>query len=58
MLRDAGIKYTNVNQVPVVRKFCDVFSEEMPRLPPKRKIEFDMDLLLRTHWHSKSREKV
>jgi hypothetical protein len=47
-VRDVDIKYTNVNQVPVVRKFCDVFSEELPRLPPKRKMKFDMDLLLRT----------
>ena len=47
-MRDVDIKYTNVDQVPIVRKFPYMFSEELPRLPPKRKMKFDMDLLLGT----------
>ena len=33
--------------VCVVCKFPDVFSEELPRLPPNREIEFEIELLPR-----------
>jgi len=29
----------------VVQEFMDVFSNEIPRLPPKREIEFAIDLI-------------
>ncbi|XP_073153082.1 uncharacterized protein [Henckelia pumila] len=33
-----------LNDIPVVREFPDVFADEIPGLPPIRKIEFDIDL--------------
>ena len=31
-------------KVPVVNKFCDVFPEDLPGLPPDREIEFEIEL--------------
>ena len=33
----------SVSDVPVVRNFIDVFSEELPGAPPKRQVEFMID---------------
>ena len=33
-------------EVPVVREFVDVFPEELPGIPPKRQVEFQIDLAL------------
>ena len=35
-------------EVPVVRDFPEVFSEELPGMPPDRDIEFLIELLLGT----------
>ena len=35
---------TELANIPVVRKFPDVFSEELPGLPPDREVEFSIDL--------------
>jgi len=32
--------------IPVVRKFEDVFPKEVPGLPPRREVEFYIDLVL------------
>ena len=34
--------------IPVVRRFSDVFPEELQGLPPDREIEFSIDLFLGT----------
>ena len=34
-----------LQQIPVVREFGDVFPKELPRLPPEREIEFSVELL-------------
>ena len=34
--------------IPIVQDFGDVFSEEVPRLPPSREVEFSIDLVLGT----------
>jgi len=34
-----------LGEIPIVRDFVDVFSEELPGLPPVREIEFTIDLL-------------
>ena len=36
-----------LDTLPVVREFKEVFPDEIPRLPPKREIEFSIDLVLR-----------
>ena len=48
-----------VLDVPIVREFPDVFQEELPGVPPKRHVEFRIDLVpmqprllrSRTIWH-------
>ncbi|KAL5554147.1 hypothetical protein UlMin_041548 [Ulmus minor] len=35
----------NVEDVPIVRDFVDVFPEELPGLPPNREIQFEIELL-------------
>ena len=34
--------------IVIVKEFQDVFSNEFPRMPPNRKVEFCIDLVLRT----------
>ncbi|WRX25513.1 Reverse transcriptase domain - like 10 [Theobroma cacao] len=41
-------KVGNISQVSVVNEFMDVFLEELPSLPHKRKIEFCIDLIPET----------
>nr|GEU85223.1 putative reverse transcriptase domain-containing protein [Tanacetum cinerariifolium] len=36
-----------LENIPVVREFSDVFLEELPGLPPVRKVEFQIDLIPR-----------
>ena len=35
-----------VYKVPVVRDFADVFPKGLPRVPPKRQVEFRIELVL------------
>ena len=37
-----------LEQLPVVREFADIFSEELPGMPPERELEFTIDLKLGT----------
>jgi len=34
-----------LSDIPIVREFPDVFPEELPGLPPKRKVEVTIDIL-------------
>ena len=34
-----------VESISVVEEFMDVFSEELPRMPPEREVEFYIDLI-------------
>ena len=44
-LIDTKKETENIQNVPVVREFQDVFPEELPGLPPAREIEFKIDLV-------------
>ena len=35
----------NFNDIPILQKFLDVFLEEIPGLPPKRELDFTIELL-------------
>ena len=35
----------NLEDIPVVREFSDVFLDDLPRLPPHRETEFTIELL-------------
>nr|GEZ82221.1 reverse transcriptase domain-containing protein [Tanacetum cinerariifolium] len=39
-------KEKRLKDVPVVRDFLEVFPEDLPRLPPTRQFEFQIDLVL------------
>ena len=55
---DMRLSGGQIEDIPVVREFPDVFPEELPGLPPDREIEFSIDLapgtaptlLLHTGW--------
>nr|GEV20135.1 putative reverse transcriptase domain-containing protein [Tanacetum cinerariifolium] len=38
-------KKKRLEDVPIVRKFLEVFPEDFPRLPPMRQVEFQIDLV-------------
>src|SRR5919202_3350477 len=44
-VRDTEVEEKRLEDVPVVRDFPEVFPEELPGLPPKRQVEFDIDLV-------------
>ena len=45
---DTKMKVPNLEEIPVVKDFPDVFLEELPGLPPNREIEFGIDVPLGT----------
>ncbi|XP_070007500.1 uncharacterized protein [Nicotiana sylvestris] len=44
-VRDAEVKLPTLQLIHVVNEFLDVFPDELPSLPPKREIEFSIDVL-------------
>ncbi|KAF3655782.1 hypothetical protein FXO38_14518 [Capsicum annuum] len=44
-VKDTSSKTPNLDLVPVVNEYSDVFPKDLPGIPPKRKINFDIDLL-------------
>ena len=42
------MKVPDLEEIPVVKDFLDVFPEKLPRLPPDREIEFGIDVPLGT----------
>jgi hypothetical protein len=42
-LNEKGVAQ-GLEHLPVVKEFADVFPEELPRMPPKRELEFTIDL--------------
>ena len=45
VVRNVEAETRAVKNVPVVCKFPDVFPKELPELPPKREIEFCIDVV-------------
>ena len=43
-----AIRPVTIADIPVVCEFLDVFSDELPGLPPDRDVEFKIELLLGT----------
>jgi hypothetical protein len=43
-----ALKESKTENIPVVREFQDVFTQDLPRMPPDREIEFTVDLIPRT----------
>ncbi|XP_073136980.1 uncharacterized protein [Henckelia pumila] len=42
---DASLEGPDIQEIPVVREFPDVFPEDIPGLPPAREIEFGIELV-------------
>ena len=36
----------NIEDIPILKDFKDIFTEEIPKLPPKRDIDFTIHLVL------------
>nr|AAT73686.1 putative polyprotein [Oryza sativa Japonica Group] len=43
-VRSSELHQISLSEIPIVREFGDVFPEELPGMPPKREIEFRIDL--------------
>src|SRR5512142_1521282 len=44
-VRSSELHQIGLSEIPIVREFGDVFPEELPGMPPKREIEFRIDLV-------------
>ena len=51
---ESSFEDVSIANVPVVRDFPEVFPDELPRMPIDRDIEFDIEVVLRTHPISKA----
>ena len=49
MVRDTKANKGVVENVPIVCEFLDVFTKELPGLPPEREIEFCIDVVPSTN---------
>ncbi|XP_070036787.1 uncharacterized protein [Nicotiana tomentosiformis] len=47
-VRDINKGTTTLESVPVVNEFPDIFPDELPSLPPRRRIDFFIDIVLGT----------
>ncbi|KAG8655803.1 hypothetical protein MANES_04G070250v8 [Manihot esculenta] len=45
LVRDISLESPSVNNIPMVREFSDVFSDDLPRLPFNKEIEFYIDVI-------------
>ena len=48
LVRDTTAEKTPISDVPVACEFPDVFSDELPGLPPHKEIEFCIDMVQHT----------
>ncbi|WMV18884.1 hypothetical protein MTR67_012269 [Solanum verrucosum] len=47
-VRDMDFETPTLESVPIVNEFLEVFSKDLPGIPPEREIDFSVDLLLDT----------
>lgn len=48
MIWDTKEETLNLEEVPIVREYFDIFSEDLPKLAPAKEIGFGVDLILDT----------
>ena len=51
---DTKGKEKTMDTVPIVNEFLDVFSEDLPRIPPSRAVDFEIEFELRMGHISKA----
>ena len=42
---DARVCSENIQQIPIVKEFIDVFPEDLPSLPPHRETDFEIETI-------------
>ena len=47
-MSDVSAETPNIDSVPVVRDFPDVFPADLPGMPPNKDIDFGIDMVLDT----------
>ena len=45
LILDSKRGQVDVEKIPVVRKFPDVFPEELPGIPPKREVDLSIEIV-------------
>ena len=45
LVLDSKRGYVNLEDIPVIKEFPDVFPEELPGLPPKREVDLAIEVL-------------
>lgn len=45
VVQDTEKEVIDLNKIPMVKKFSDVFPNELPRIPPDREIEFGIEVI-------------
>ena len=50
VILDSKRGQVELEDIPVVREFSDVFPEELPGLPPEREVELSIDVVSGTYW--------
>ena len=43
-LNDSSVEIPYLQSVPIVKEFLEFFPDDVPRVPPKREIEFSIDI--------------
>ncbi|XP_031111767.1 uncharacterized protein LOC116015734 [Ipomoea triloba] len=45
LIQDAEVEELEIDQIPIVREFPDVFPDDLTEMPPEREVEFTVDLV-------------
>ncbi|WMV34387.1 hypothetical protein MTR67_027772 [Solanum verrucosum] len=48
-VNDSSVEIPHIQSVPIVKEFPEVFRDDLPRVLPKREIDFGIDTILDTH---------
>ena len=48
IVRDTRFEVPKIEQVLIVKELANMFANELPRIPPKKEIEFGIDLMTNT----------
>nr|GFD51150.1 putative reverse transcriptase domain, aspartic peptidase domain protein [Tanacetum cinerariifolium] len=53
-IHDTTLEVLSIHDQPIVSEFPDVFPDEIPRIPPVREVEFNIELIPREEPISKA----
>ena len=58
MIHDSKRGQVDVEKIPVVREFPDVFPKELPGIPPEREVDLSIEIALRATLISRAPYKM